>query len=455
MAQEKWQQEASYRGVPFFVEATEDEFARRGAHHQFPQRDKGVWEDLGKDDTVYTITGYVTELSPGGYKEARDKLIEACTAGGIGDFIHPYYGTKKVQCTSCRVSHDDHKNGMANFSLSFIEADEPAPRAGADNSAAKVNDAADAAQDATVDAFADGWNLGDVPGYVYDAAKDLVQDVADNLKELAGPLPGILEDTSKFVDGAARLLGVVSEALDDPMTFFLRQADALTGGLLGKGLALGQSIAGLGRMLSLFSGTEKQAYQTQQNFMAMGTLGSATGKEWPAVPMANQRTQAQAAGTPASATVSKKAAVPVTPNRAMQAKNQEVLRAVVERTAVIEACRMTPYMPLESRTEAVTVRDTLTEHLDRLAESAPARLYKRLEELRAAVVADLTRRGPELSRVGSYTPKVTRPALVLAYELYRDIGLDGSRATELAARNHIAHPGFMPGGQTLEVMLNA
>ena len=31
----------------------------------------------------------------------------------------------------------------------------------------------------------------------------------------------------------------------------------------------------------------------------------------------------------------------------------------------------------------------------------------------------------------------------------------GERATELAARNHIAHPGFMPGGQPLEVMLNA
>lgn len=431
MAVTTWQLDASYRGAAFYVQATEDEFARRGAHHQFPQRDKGVWEDLGKDDPVYNVNAYVTELSPGGYKAAREKLIAACTAGGLGDFIHPYYGTKKVQCTSCRVSHDDHENGVARFSLSFIEADEPAAPEEADNSAAKVNDAADAAQDATVDAFADDWNLAGVPGYVYDAAKDLVQNVTDTLTELAGPLPGILDDTVKFVSGTAKLLGVVREALDDPMTFFMRQAAGLVGGgMLGNALSLGKSIAGLGRMLSLFSGTEKQAYKTQQSFMATGSASSATGRGWDSVPM-------------------------TTANRKTQAKNQEALLALVERTAVIEACRMTPYMPLESRAEAVAVRDALTDRLDALAEKAPDVLYKRLEALRAAVVADLTKRGPELSRIGSYTPKVTRPALVLAYELYRNLGTDADRATELAARNRITHPGFVPGGQALEVKLNA
>lgn len=426
-----WQLEASYRGVPFYVRATEDEFARRGAHHQFPQRDKGVWEDLGKDDPVYSVNAYVTELSPGGYKAARDKLIAACTAGGLGDFVHPYYGVKKVQCTSCRVSHDDHENGVARFSLSFIEADEPAAPAEADNSAAKVNGAADAAQDATVDSFAGNWDLAGTPSYVYDAAKDLMQDVADALTELAGPLPGILGDTTKFVGGTANLLGVAREALDDPMPFFMRRSTALTGGgLLGNALVLGKSVAGLGRMLSLFSGTEKQGYKTQQRFMATGSASSATGRDWPAVPM-------------------------TTANRKRQAKNQEALLALVERTAVIEACRMTPYIPLESRTEAVAVRDALTDRLDALAEKAPDVLYKRLEALRTAVVADITKRGPELSRIGSYTPKVTRPALVLAYELYRNLGTDANRATELAARNRITHPGFVPGGQALEVKLNA
>lgn len=418
-----WQLDASYRGVPFFVDATDDEFARRGAHHQYPRRDKGTWEDLGKDDSVYSLNGYVTELSPGGYAAARDKLIAACTAGGLGDLVHPYFGTKKVQCTTCRVMHSDRENGVARFALSFIEADEPVAPAEADDNAAKVNDAADAAQDAALEDFAESWNLAGVPGYVYDAATGLVQDVANTLTELAGPLPGVIEDTGKFISGTAKLLGMAREALDNPMAFFMRQANSLTGGLLGDGLALGGKVAGLGRMLSLLSGNEKDAYKNQQIFRA-------TGQSWPSVPT-------------------------YTENRKTQAGNQQALQALVERTAVIDAARMTPYMPLESREEAEAVRNALTEQIDALADKAPDKLYKRLEVLRAALVAGITKRGPELGRIGSYTPKATRPALVVAYEIYQDIGREAERATELAARNGVHHPGFVPGGQTLEVKLDA
>lgn len=418
-----WQLDVNFRGVPFFVDAADDEFARRGAHHQYPQRDKGTWEDLGKDDNVYSLNGYVTELSPGGYAAARDKLIAACTAGGLGDLIHPYYGTKKVQCTSCRVTHSDKENGVARFAVSFIEADEPAAPVEVDDSAAKVNDAADAAQEAALDDFADNWNLAGVPGYVYDAGTELVQDVADTLTELAGPLPGILEDTSKFISGTARLLGVAREALDNPMAFFMRQTNSLTGGLLGNGLALGSKVAGLARMLSLLSGSEKDAYKTQQRF-------STTGHGWSSVPT-------------------------YTGNRRVQAGNQDALQALVERTAIIDAARMTPYMPFESREEAVAVRDALTEQIDSLAEKASDTLYKRMETLRAAVVADITKRGPELARIGSYTPKATRPALVVAYELYHDLGREADKSTELAMRNGVNHPGFVPGGQILEVKLDA
>jgi len=448
----RWQLGVSFRGVPFFVDNTDDEFARRGAHHQYPQRDKGTFEDLGKDDPVYNLHGYVTEFSPGGYAAARDKLIAACTAGGLGDLVHPYYGTKKVQCTSCRVTHSDKENGVARFVLSFIEANEPAAPVEVDNNAAKVNDAADAAQNAALQDFAQNWNLAGVPSFVYDAATGIVQSVAGTLTGLAGPLPGILGDTGKFVSGTARLLGVAREALDNPMAFFMRQANSLTGGaasasgLLSDGLALGRQISGLGRMLSLLSGNEKDAYKTQQSFRT-------TGQSWPGVPT-------------------------YTENRRVQAGNQEALQTLVERTAVIDSARMTPYMPLESRIDAVAVRDALTEQIDALAERtlpgfarsglggtggrrppvgemSPDMLYKRLEALRVAVVADITKRGPELGLIGSYTPKVTRPALVVAYELYHDLGRDAGRATELAARNGVHHPGFVPGGQTMEVKLHA
>lgn len=426
MAGKGWQLDVSYRGVPFFVENAEDEYARRGAHHQYPQRGKGVFEDLGQDDTVYNLSGYVTELSPGGYAAARDKLIDACTAGGLGNLVHPYLGTKKVQCTACRMAHNDKENGVARFTLSFIEADEPAPPAEAFDPAAQINEAADAALEAALEDFAYNWSLAGLPGFVSDAAVSLTDSVAAAFTELAGPLPGLMGDTSKFIAGTAKLLGVAAEALDYPKAFFLRQVNGLTGGLSGDALTLGRQIAGLGRMLSILSGSEKEGYNTQQAFKSTG----ASGPAWAEVPE-------------------------YTENRKAQARNQAALGNLIERGAVIDAARMTPYLPFDSREEAVAVRDTLGEQLDALADAAPDALYQRLEVLRAAVLADITRRGPKLGSVGSYMPLSTRPALVVAYELYRDIGPGAELATELAARNQLAHPGFVPGGQVLEVKLNA
>ena len=49
------------------------------------------------------------------------------------------------------------------------------------------------------------------------------------------------------------------------------------------------------------------------------------------------------------------------------------------------------------------------------------------------------------------TPEATQPALVLAYGLYEDAG----REAEIVTRNKVRHPGFVPGGQALEVLADA
>ena len=82
------------------------------------------------------------------------------------------------------------------------------------------------------------------------------------------------------------------------------------------------------------------------------------------------------------------------------------------------------------------------------AETADDDGYQALQDLRGAVLEDLTRRGARLPRLRTYTPRATMPALCLAYEIHSDAG----REDELLRRNAIAHPGFVPGGQPLEVL---
>lgn len=50
--------EASFKGIPFYVDKTEDEFGRRIVHNEFPGKEIGSIQDLGRKDDVYNITGF-------------------------------------------------------------------------------------------------------------------------------------------------------------------------------------------------------------------------------------------------------------------------------------------------------------------------------------------------------------------------------------------------------------
>jgi prophage DNA circulation protein len=56
--------------------------------------------------------------------------------------------------------------------------------------------------------------------------------------------------------------------------------------------------------------------------------------------------------------------------------------------------------------------------------------------------------------VRSSTPLQTVPAVVLAHALYGDAWFRSGRADELAARNRIIHPGFVPAGQAVTYVIN-
>ncbi len=98
------------------------------------------------------------------------------------------------------------------------------------------------------------------------------------------------------------------------------------------------------------------------------------------------------------------------------------------------------------------MRTEVTDRLDTLMESATDdESYQALADLRSATAKDITARGADLARVVAYDPPATRPALVIAYDLYEDAGRDA----EIVGRNHVRHPGFVPGGQPLEVLSDA
>lgn len=142
---------ASWRGVPFEVDGDSMELGRRGVSHQFPGRDKPVFQDLGRAARVVKMQAFVIGDD---YDWDRDALVEALERPGIGVLVHPFYGrlTGTMKRTELKQGLD---GGRAVFDLEFEESGElifpralpdPADRIAATASAARsTSDAALAA----------------------------------------------------------------------------------------------------------------------------------------------------------------------------------------------------------------------------------------------------------------------------------------------------------------------
>jgi len=145
-------------------------------------------------------------------------------------------------------------------------------------------------------------------------------------------------------------------------------------------------------------------------------------------------------------------AVPTTtPSRQQQSDSIAAVRRIVQQGAVASACLISSEIEYDSLDDAVAMRDVLLDAIDdQMNQPMAEGLYAAFADLRAAVVVDLRIRGMQLPRLVEHTPQTTLPALVIAHRLYGD----ATRESELVARNKILHPGFIQGGQALEVLAN-
>ncbi|MFN3883275.1 MAG: DNA circularization protein [Rhodocyclaceae bacterium] len=394
--------QASFRGVPFHVAADDDEFGRNGEHHVFPGRNKGFFEDLGLKDPVYTLDAYLVGAD---YADQRDKLIAACTEPGLGELVHPYLGVKQVVCTGIRTRHDKSKRRFVALALTFLETGS-APQAVAQPMRGdRVFAASDGAQRITIEDFSTSFDLTGQPGFVAEELTTVLRGGLDLMDGVAGPM----------MSGAS-LAG--SGGIDTKSTF-LRSMTMLRGTSLYEPATLATRLFSAFGNLSRLGGYGASSYRTSRS---VWTYGSSV----PAVPL-------------------------TTATRRSQASNQAALVRLLERAAIIEAGRSMPTYAFESYDEAVAVRDEYSERVEQeLQVTESDDMFRSLSSLRATVSSDIRDRATNLARVSTIKPQTTLPALVVAYDTFEDL----DRAEDITRRNRIRHPGFVPGGTPLEVLID-
>lgn len=141
--------------------------------------------------------------------------------------------------------------------------------------------------------------------------------------------------------------------------------------------------------------------------------------------------------------------------RVQQARNQHAIVALSQASGVAAASEKLAGDDFDSQQDATqsleaigAVMDTIQEQADPFGAPVSDSVYLALQDLRAAIADDIRERGLRLPQVGTFTPAATVPVLLIAHTIYGD----ASREADITQRNNLRHPGFVPGGDPLEVL---
>jgi prophage DNA circulation protein len=144
-----------------------------------------------------------------------------------------------------------------------------------------------------------------------------------------------------------------------------------------------------------------------------------------------------------------------TSTRIAQAGVTDAVNQLIRRAAVIEACNVSAELEYSATADAHAALELLLDGLDLSQEAVDINglpisdtVYDALADLRRATATDIRERSLKLPVIASHTPARTLPALVIAHQVYGD----ATRESEIIERNNIQHPGFVAGGEALEVL---
>lgn len=386
---------ASFRGVPFKVEARSGSGGRRVQTHEYPLRDKPFVEDLGRKARQFSVSAY---LIGDDYDLARVDLITALEQFGPGLYVDPWGAEHTVSVESYSYDDSRDRRRQGDVQITFIEAGEQRFPSSEIDTAADTDAKATAAIASVKGEFDGRFSLDGLPGYVETAAKTLMSSALD------------LIETVKVTSAAVGTAGA------DLAGLIAKQRADLTSVVRGD-----------------FSGS---IINLVQSFAATASPGDARVRA-----LSDLKVYGQTA----------RPVITTTATRFQEAENQSAIINLVRRAALIEEARATTDRALGSFDEAIAIRSDLAARFDAEIDAAGAVAsgqqaddegFVALTALRAAVVQDITRRGADLARIIQIELPGTVPALVVSYARYSD----ATRDAEIIAANDVVHPGFIPPG---------
>lgn len=426
---------ASWRGVPFGVEAASQRGGRRLARHDYPYRDQIWLEDQGKRAPEFRIVGFLIGNSAvyggGDVRSQRDRMLSALEAKGSGQLVHPSRGRLTVTLAEYDIAERWDQGNYFEIVFSFVQSGEQLFPAVLAALSSLVSGAAGLADAAGLGSFVD---------------------------KVAGPLEKGLDAASSIATTADQWLDK-AESLARDATGLYGTLSQLGGANFGRYFN-GRNSGFLSGLTSPYAGVSSVADLIKLGSAQRAAVSDAATAVKAAIGGLGAGVTAADVATQAQATVAALAASAADPQDGVRilgdlakfvpggaATTGAVGLAtsdLFQRAAAAAIGRVSATYAPASADDAHAVRDAVLAPVQAAIARAGATgeddVFSAFRSLRKAVVQDLGDRGAALPGLAELSFAANLPSVVLAQRRYGD----ASRGDELVTQADPVHPWFMP-----------
>lgn len=204
---------ASYRGARFLIGDVSTDGGRKQVVHEFPNSNRREIDDLGLLNKTYSITGLVTTSA------ARDSLIRALDGDGLGELIHPVFGTLNVSSQPYTVTETTRELGVIRFQMSFIQTEPQLFPVSSPAKQAEISSQASSVISAINDEIAERFEVEGIANF--DSAQSKLLAVADAVLGQSFSTAVDQGVVSIFSKAVAVYTGGINQNIFDPQTLAL------------------------------------------------------------------------------------------------------------------------------------------------------------------------------------------------------------------------------------------
>lgn len=426
-------QPASFRGIPFAVTRTDEQFGRRIALHTYPGRDTPWAEDLGRAPEVFRISGFILDndqvYGGGSIDDQRQEMKTAAEAAGPGTLIHPTLGSVSVVCRSFSMSDGLTASLVSEVTFDFVESGQQQ----FPSSSQSTGDATGAAADDATASIADDF-VTTLDGLASNFSA--IVNLPAIASEFVGQFTALAYDATSLLGLTALLPGNFGRYSGGGNTGFISinaspyAADVTVGDLITDAADQRAAIAGASGALT----------------DAISTYGiSTSASDLPPCVASLVAALVEACADPADALRLLNKLIEFAPQGASAISVEgSALVDLTRRAAVIALAQESAVYQPSSYDDAfstmLSVCAAIDDEITLVGDAGLDDTYSALRALRVAVVTDLRRRGALLAPIRIFTVGAPIPALVLAQRFYGD----ASRADDLVRQAGGDNPLFMP-----------